>query len=94
MYEIIENGRRMTFKELSEEYKGKWLYLADLDNKTPFERWNTAIPVVMADDILEGYKSGIYDKIDERYDGNTADISFLTDTWNVFGFVEVPMNED
>ena len=88
MVTILENQRRMSLKEIESNFQGKWVYLVDLEG--PKYGWfDTAIPAVVADDVFEGDETGIYDRLDEEYNGNTMDVTYLSNLINVFGFNEV-----
>jgi len=93
MYEILNNQKRMTREEIREEFQGKWVFLVDLDSASPFERFETAVPAVVADKLFEGSETGIYKELNERYNNNTTDMTFLNNLINVFGFTEV-MGDD
>jgi len=93
MVTILKNQRRMNREEIVEEFRGKWVFLVDLEGP-PLGRFQTAIPAVMADDVFEGDETGIYDKLDEEYNGNTADLTYLRNQVNVFGFNEVLLDDD
>jgi hypothetical protein len=79
----------MTRKQIKEEFKGKWIFLVDLEGPQ-FGWFDTAIPAVVADKLFEGRETGVYKRLNEEYNGNTMDWSFLPDEINVFGFSEVP----
>ena len=88
MVTILENQRRMSREEIANEFKGKWVFVVDLDG--PKYGWfDTAVPAVMADDVFEGYETGLYDRLNDEYNGNTMDLTYLRDLINVFGFTEV-----
>ena len=93
MYEIIEKPKRMTRKEISSGFRGKWVFLVGLEGP-PFNFFESAIPAVIADKPFEGDETGIYNKLEDEYNGNTTTWSFLTNTINVFGFSEVESNDD
>jgi len=88
MVTILENQRRMDREEIVKEFGGKWVFLVDLEGP-PLGRFQTAIPAVMADDVYEGRETGIYARLNEEYNGNTADVTYLRNQINVFGFNEV-----
>ena len=88
MVTILENQRRMSREEIANEFKGKWVFVVDLDG--PKYGWfDTAVPAVVADDVFEEYETGLYDRLNEEYNGNTMDLTYLRDLINVFGFSEV-----
>jgi len=88
MYKILESPKRMTPKQVIKEFKGKWIFLVDLDG-SPLGWFKSAIPMIVADEIFEGSETGIYRKLNEDYNGNTFDWSLLPNEINVFGFSEV-----
>ncbi|MCL2014594.1 MAG: hypothetical protein FWG69_06360 [Oscillospiraceae bacterium] len=93
MVTILENQRRMNREEIVEEFRGKWVFLVDLEGP-PLGRFETAIPAVMADDVFEGRETGIYDRLNEEYNGNTADVTYLRNLPNPFGFIELVPEDD
>jgi hypothetical protein len=86
MYEVLENPKRMTFSEMYEEFNGKWVYTVKPEK--PPGTFITAIPVVIADIPYEGDETGIYDKIDNEYGGDTMDITGFMNKYHIFGFSE------
>ena len=92
MYKILDMPKRMTTKEIMSEFNGKWVFLVDLEG-SPFDWFKTAVPAVVADEEFEGGETGIYDKLDDQYDGKTMAWSFLPNELNVFGFSEVKPDE-
>jgi hypothetical protein len=92
MYQILNDPRRLTFEEIAEEFRGKWVYLVDLDG-SKYSWFNTAVVAVVADNVLEGRETGIYDEFYNKYDGRVADIYF-SDKDTITGFREVLINED
>ena len=91
MYEILDRSRRLTEKQIANEFGGKWVYLVDLEGP-PFEGFKTAVPAVVASIPFAGKETGIYDKLEEEYNGNTTVWSFLGNT--IFGFSEVLIDGD
>ncbi|MCL2500275.1 MAG: hypothetical protein FWE90_08050 [Defluviitaleaceae bacterium] len=90
MYKVLDASERMTPKQIMHEFNGKWVYLVDLEG--PLYGWfHTAIPAVVADKAFAGKESGIYNELDEKYNGRTTCWSFLRDTVN--GFNEVLHDE-
>ena len=87
MYTILENPPRMTPKEVANAFNGKWIYLVDLEG-SPFTWFKSAIPAVVADKEFAGSETGIYDKLNEKYNGNITTWSLLHDEF-MFGFSEV-----
>ena len=88
MYQIIEAPRRMSLKEITEEFDGKWVFVVRLEG--PLYGWfDTAVPVVVADKPFEGFNTGIYERLSEEYGGNYSDLTLLPNEYNVFGFDEV-----
>ena len=93
MVTILENQKRMSLKEIECNFQGKWVYLVDLEG--PKYGWfDTAVPAVVADDVFEGDETGIYDKLDEEYNGNTMDLTYLRNLPNPFGFIELIPEDD
>jgi hypothetical protein len=88
MYKVLDSPKRMTRKQIKEEFKGKWIFLVDL-GEPQFGWFETAVPAVVADKLFEGRETGLYQKLNEEYNGNTMDWSFLPNEINVFGFSEV-----
>ena len=88
MYEVLNTKKRMTRKEIIGAYKGKWVFLVDLQGP-PFRWFETAVPAVIADKQFEGKETGIYDRLKKEHEGNTSVWSFLPNELNVFGFNEV-----
>ena len=77
MYTIIpiDEQREYTFKQLQEQFNGKWLYLvhAVFTNAHGLIK---AIPVVIADSELEGVEEGIYEQYHSESFGRKADADF------------------
>ena len=92
MFKVLDVHKRMKPKQIMEEFKGKWVFLVDLDGP-PYGWFDTAIPAIIADKPFEGKETGIYDKLEADYEGNTSVWSFLNDELNVFGFNEVLPND-
>jgi len=88
MYKIIDDSERMSPEQIMSAFKGKWVFLVDLKG-SPFGWFESAIPAIVADEPFEGDETGIYDKLENEYNGNTTTWSFLPYEINVFGFTEV-----
>ena len=88
MYTLVDIPKRMSPEQIMNEFKGKWVFLVDLDGP-PFGWFKSAIPAIVADEPFEGSETGIYDSLTDKYNGNTTDWSFLPNELNVFGFSEV-----
>ena len=93
MYKILESSKRMSTKQIMNEFNGKWVFLVDLD-RPPTGWFKSAVPAVIADEPFAGSETGIYDELDEKYKGNTTAWSFLSNELNVFGFNEVQSNDN
>ena len=93
MYTVLNPLKRMSRKQIIEEFKGKWVFLVDLYGPK-FGWFESAVPVVVADKLFEGRETGIYKKLNDEYNGNTMDWSFLPNEINIFGFNEVKVDGD
>ena len=92
MYEILENQPRMTRKEMAEKFKGKWVFSVDADFSLGVPT-KTAIPKIIADEPWEGRETGIYQDLDDEYNGKTTYRSYLLNELHSFGFSEVQVDE-
>ena len=88
MYKILDDYKRMNPEQIMDEFKGKWVFLVDLEG-SPFGWFESAIPAIVADEPFEADETGIYDRLENKYVGNTMAWSFLPNELNVFGFNEV-----
>ena len=75
MYEIFKpNKIRIPYKELKNEYKGKWVYLGNLQQVYSQDENGEYIPnennlcdiLVIADEPYEGSETGIYREISKN----------------------------
>ena len=74
MVTVLDSYRRMTHDEIYEEeaFKGKFIYLVDVEWNDPiWEFFKSAVPKVVADNVLEENKTGLYEKLDDEYEGRT-----------------------
>jgi hypothetical protein len=93
MYKVIENPKRMTFGEIEKQFNGKWVYIVDVEGKV-FSPSETGRVAVVADDVYEGYKTGIYDEIDKKYpDGVATDLTLFSDGYFIPTMIEVLPDE-
>ena len=76
MYTILEKAEMLAFEEIGTKYDGKWVFMTNCE-LSPGNAPIRAIPRVIADKKLEGFRDGIYDvyKNKELY-GETTDFSF------------------
>jgi hypothetical protein len=84
---LIENPKRMTKEEIFQAFRGKWVYLVDIEGED-FRPWRTAMPVVAADKSWVGRDTGLYTQLREKYNDNWMAISFLLGE-TITGFTEV-----
>ena len=83
MYRIIppEERKEYTWEELSKNFNGKWLYIAN----TLFSDGNGFVkgtPVVVADSELEGMRNGVYEEFTRHNGyGTVTDIDFTDWGW-------------
>jgi len=84
MCEIIRNPIRMSIKEMSEEFDGKWVFAIDTDG-TKTESSKTAIPVIIADTKWENKELGIFEDFLDNCDSYLT-ISFLKDEMSSLGY--------
>ncbi len=76
MYEIIENPKIMEAAEIDKVFKGKWVYLVQVD-QTAHGKLIKAMPVVVGDAPFEGVEEGIYDEYDKEGYGTTLSYTLL-----------------
>ena len=88
MYKTIDVPRRMNRKQIKEEFKGKWVFLVNPEGSA-MGWFDSAIPIIVADEPFEGSETGIYKKLDYEYSGKTTDWTLPPFKHSVFGFVEV-----
>ncbi|MCL1882977.1 MAG: hypothetical protein FWF81_04395 [Defluviitaleaceae bacterium] len=88
MYKILDSPKRMSSEQIKEKFKGKWVFLVEPEG-SPFGWFNSAIPMVVADEPFEGSEMGIYYNLDDKYNGKTIDWTLPPFKKNVFGFNEV-----
>ena len=76
MYTILDKAELLTFAEIKAKYNGKWVFMSNCE----FSEGNKilrAIPRIIADKQLEGFRDGIYDVYkDKEIYGRTTDFSF------------------
>ena len=77
MYRIIPQNeqREYTFKQLREQFDGKWVYLVKAEFNDAHGLLK-ATPVVVADRELEGVDEGIYTQYHSNEYGRKADADF------------------
>ncbi|MCL2016467.1 MAG: hypothetical protein FWG68_09510 [Defluviitaleaceae bacterium] len=93
MYKLLENNERLTHDEIWDKYEGKWVYVVDTRGPI-FGFFESGIVAVEADRPFAGLETGIYDELDDKYDGRTADLTInIPGAINVFGFTEVPVDD-
>ena len=92
MYTVIENPKRMSRKEILNTFQGKWVFYVDLEGPL-YDTFETAVPVIVADEVFEGRETGIYKKIMAQHK-SVGDWSMLFNTANVFGFSEAAQDGD
>jgi hypothetical protein len=81
----VHERKRMSQEGIQTEYDGKWVFFTNV-NEDPF----SAIPVVIADEPMEGAEQGIYKKFIEEAEAErtmTGQISLLKWTTSITGFV-------
>jgi len=93
MYKFIENPKRMNREQIKAVFKGKWVYLAKPEGP-PTGWFDTAIPIVVAYEPFEGRETGIYDKLEEEYNGNTTDWTIPPFRSNMVGIFHEAVDYD
>jgi hypothetical protein len=61
MYQIIENPKMMSKKEIRDAYYGKWVFVVKA-NITRHGELIEGMPIILGDYQFEGIEDGIYDK--------------------------------
>ena len=80
MYKVIPSNERklLMYDEIKKLYDGKWVLITHVrfdEDSTPLE----GSPAIIADKILEGQETGIYDEIETGEYGNiwTTDLTHM-----------------
>jgi len=81
MVTIIPNPKRMTRAEIKETYKGKWVFMVDADGPGfgtfQYQGFETACPVVIADEPWEDSETDIYTRYNHKHEGNFTILSLF-----------------
>ena len=88
MRKLIENPSYMTYKEMEQEFIGKWILIANC-NYTEYNELLGGVPVAVADKVFEGQSDGFYSEFKDPKYAPRTDRNFNYDNMpGIFGFSE------
>ena len=79
MRKLIENPTYMTYKEMEQEFIGKWILITNC-NYTEHNELLGGVPVAVADKVFEGQRDGFYNKFKDPKYAPRTDHSFDYDS--------------
>jgi len=87
MRKLIENPTYMTYKEMEQEFFGKWILITNC-NFAEYNELLGGVPVAVADTVFEEQRDGFYDGFKDPKYAPRATRNFNYDNMpGIFGFM-------